>query len=111
MTSKHPLSALTAMRWEDDLLEFVLIGADCQISCSISREALEDAGPGRRASRWQLLDVFERLRVKIERIVLAKKEKAKASSFAAIHVSTDDLNSPPDAPSVPVVKRRDRQAA
>jgi len=94
--AKQPTSAaMSGLRWQEDLLEFELANGGQQIACSISREALEDAGGGLRAKRWALEDVFNRLHAQITRIVLRKHGTAKPSSRAAIHVSTDDLNREP----------------
>jgi hypothetical protein len=98
MTSAHGSTAVFRLRWEDDELEFEVADAGRLLRCSISREALEDAGPGPRASRWQLRDVFDRLSATIVRIVLKKSSLLKPGVQSAIHVSTDDLNLPPTAP-------------
>lgn len=85
-------STLSGFHWEDDVLEFQCSDAGKQISCSISREALEDAGAGPRARNWQLQEVFDRFQKKIVNLVHDKHSKAKANSRTALHISTDDLN-------------------
>lgn len=92
MAKKPAPSAFSGLRWEDDLLEFELNNAGSQIPGSISREALEDAGAGRRAVRWVLEDTFHRVQARLIPIVLSKHRAAKPGSRAAIHVSSDDLN-------------------
>ena len=61
--------------------------------CAISREALESAGGGHTARRWQLLEAFERLRPRIERIALAKARATPEKSIGMMTtISTDELN-------------------
>ena len=85
-------SALSGFHWQETVLEFELADAGKQISCSISREALEDAGAGPRARNWQLQEVFDRLQKRIILVLRDKQSTAKANSRAALHISTDDLN-------------------
>jgi hypothetical protein len=85
-------SALSAFRWDSDLLEFEVAHNGAQLACSVSREALEDAGGGRGASRWRLQEVADRAHGHIAAIVRAKHALAKPNSRTAIHVSTADLN-------------------
>lgn len=85
-------TALSGFHWEDNMLEFELADAGKQIACSISREALEDAGAGQRARNWQLQEVFDRYQKKIIRLLQQKHSTAKANSRSALHISTDDLN-------------------
>lgn len=92
-----PPSAFSGFRWQDDILEFELADAGKQISCSISREALEEAGAGYRARNWQLQEVFDRFQKRIIRILLDKQANAKPNARAALHVSTNDLNGKTDA--------------
>ena len=92
MAAQSTANVLSGFRLQDDLLEFELADAGKQISCSISREALEEAGAGYRARNWQLQEVFERLQKRITRLLLDKQGAAKANSRAALHISTADLN-------------------
>ena len=92
MAPQSTTNVLSGFRWQDDLLEFELADAGKQISCSISREALEEAGAGYRARNWQLQEVFERLQKRITRLLLEKQSTAKANSRAALHLSSNDLN-------------------
>lgn len=98
----HTSTAFSGLHWEADLLEFELTSVNRQIPCSISREALEDAGGGRHATRWQLQTVLDRLQERIIGIILLKLSVAKPHSHAAIHISTRDLNPPPRTPSAMV---------
>jgi hypothetical protein len=58
--------------WESDQLRFELQQSNRRISCSVSRQVLEQAGPGRGARRWQLMEAFERLRPRFEQIARNK---------------------------------------
>lgn len=92
MASQSTANVLSGFRWQDDLLEFEMADAGKQISCSISREALEEAGAGYRARNWQLRGVFESLQKRITRLLQDKQGAAKANSRTALHISSDDLN-------------------
>lgn len=88
-------NGLSKLHWEGDLLEFEVDNGSRQVACSISREALEDAGAGCRATRWVLLETFNRKHARIARLALDKHAKAKPGSRAAIHISTSELNHAP----------------
>lgn len=85
-------NGLSKLRWEGDLLEFEVDDGSRQVACSISREALEDAGAGCRATRWVLLETFKRQHTRIAQLALQKHAKAKPSSRAVVHISTRELN-------------------
>jgi hypothetical protein len=105
MATSPSASALSGFRWDTDLLEFELAEGGKQIACSISREALEDAGAGLRARTWQLQEVFDRSHKRIIGILLAKHGAAKPNSRAALHISTDDLNKPMEAAPARAARR------
>ena len=89
-----------APRWDGTRLLFELDDGGNRLPCAISREALESAGGGHTARRWQLLEAFERLRPRIERIALAKARVAPAESIGMMTtISTDELDDlPPSRP-------------
>src|SRR5689334_22448541 len=43
-------------RWDNDQVLFGFPGRNGRIACSVSRQALEESGPGRKARRWQLME-------------------------------------------------------
>ncbi len=77
-------------RWDNDCVLFAFQDGNRRISCSVSRQALEAAGPGRGARRWQLMEVFERLRTCIEGIARDKFASAPETS-CVIEVLAADL--------------------
>ena len=105
MATTPATTALSGFHWDSDLLEFELAEGGKQIPCSISREALEDAGAGMRARAWQLQEVFDRSQKRIIRILLEKQGAAKPNSRAALHISTDDLNKSMEAAPARAARR------
>jgi len=95
-------------RWDDHQVLFEIEEGQRQIACSVAVEALEEAGPGLGARRWQLLEAFERLRPRIERIARDHYRAVAGGPVRTIHVSAADLNDP--TPSAPAVALR-RSAA
>ncbi|HVC62061.1 MAG TPA: DUF1488 family protein [Acetobacteraceae bacterium] len=95
-------------RWDDHQVLFEIEEGQREIACSVSVEALEEAGPGHGARRWQLLEAFDRLRPRIERIARDRHRTAPGGPVGTIHVNAGDLNDP--APSAPAVALR-RSAA
>ena len=96
-------------RWDDHQILFEIEEGQQQIACSISIEALEEAGPGFGARRWQLLEAFDRLRPRIERIARDRHRAAAGGPIRTIHVNAADLNDP--APAAPAVALRGSAAA
>ncbi len=92
MAAKSASTVLSSFHWDGDLLEFELTEAGKQVPCSISREALEEAGGGYRARSWQLQEVFDRHHKRITHLLLDKQRAAKPNSRAALHLSSADLN-------------------
>jgi hypothetical protein len=97
MQSSWPELPHAVPRWDGTRLLFEVDDGGNRLSCSISREALERAGGGgHTARRWQLLEAFERLRPRIERIALAKARVAPAESIGMMTtISTDELDDLP----------------
>lgn len=93
-------------RWDDDRVYFEILEGSRRISCSVSREAIEEAGPGRRARRWQLLEAFDRLRPRINQIARNMYER-DPDPARIVMISSEDLNSDP-APAAPAVALRAR---
>ena len=85
-------------RWDDHQVLFEIEEGQRQIACSVSIEALAEAGPGYGARHWQLLEAFERLRPRIERIARDHHRTAAGGPIRTIHVNAADLNDP--APAV-----------
>ncbi len=81
--------------WESDQLRFELQQSNWRISCSVSRQALEQAGPGRGARRWQLMEAFERLRPRIEQIARNRLIAAQGATDV-IEIFAGDLTATPD---------------
>lgn len=112
--SAHAIGEVILIRpepahWENDHLHFQL-QRNRRISCSVSRQALEQAGPGRRARRWQLVEAFERLRPHIEQIAWNRFAAAPESTdiieiFAAELIAELDDDPDPAAPAVALQRR------
>ena len=96
-------------RWDDDQVLFEIDHGQRRVTCSVSREALEEAGPGPAAARWELLNAFETLRGRIERIARDKLHAEPDAPARNIHITAGDLNDP--APAAPAVALRRRVAA
>ncbi len=96
-------------RWDDHQILFDIDEGESRIPCSISVEALRESGPGRGARPWQLLEAFEILRPRIERIARDHHRAAGGATTHTIHVSAGDLNEP--TPSAPAVALRQSNAA
>jgi len=72
-----------------------------RVPCAISRDALEQAGPGRRAQAWRLREIFERLRPRIEDIAREQFRAEPHPHDGVVMVSSDQLNDPtPAAPAM-----------
>ncbi len=72
-----------------------------RVACAVSRDALEQAGPGRRAQAWRLRDAFERLRPQIEDIARERFKAEPHPHGGVVVVSSDELNHPtPAAPAI-----------
>ncbi|MDE2581109.1 MAG: DUF1488 family protein [Rhodospirillales bacterium] len=84
-------------RWDDHQILFEINAGARQIACSVSVEALEEAGPGQGAQRWQLLEAFGMLRSRIERVALDRYRSTPGNASQIVHVSAADLNDPPPA--------------
>jgi Protein of unknown function (DUF1488) len=76
--------------WDSDRLYFELQQRSRRILCSVSRQALEQVGPGRGARRWQLVEAFERLRPHIERIAW-KRSAAAPGATGVIEILAAEL--------------------
>jgi hypothetical protein len=74
------------------------------IACAISRDALEQAGPGRRAQAWRLRETFERLRSRIEDIARERFRAEPPPHGGIVVVSSEELNDP--APAAPAMALR-----
>ena len=100
MQSSQPELPHTVPSWDGDRLLFDVDDGGRRLSCSISREALASAGGGYKARRWQLLEAFERLQPRIERMALAKARAAPMEPIGmTTTISTDELNDP--LPTIP----------
>jgi len=96
-------------RWDDHQVLFEFADGQRDIACSVSVEALEEAGPGHGARRWQVLEAFDRLRPRIERIARDHHRAAAGGPIRTIHVNAGDLNDP--APTAPAAALRRSAAA
>src|SRR5690348_1316718 len=81
--------------WDNDRVLFEFQARNGRVACSVSRQALEESGPGRRARRWQLMEAFERLRPRIERIARDKFDAAP-ETIGILDVSAAELNDHPE---------------
>ncbi len=100
---------LAAGRWDDNRILFDITEGGRAIACAVSAEALADSGPGHGARRWQLLEAFEKLRPRIERLAHEHYRAAPGAAGQVIVVSTADLNDP--TPAAPAVALRQSAAA
>ncbi|HEX5325083.1 MAG TPA: DUF1488 family protein [Acetobacteraceae bacterium] len=91
-------------RWDGERMYFEINERDRRVACSVSREALEEAGPGRNARPWQLRETFTRLRHRIEIIARDKFRAGVDMPGRVIMVSSFDLNDP--APAAPAAALR-----
>ncbi len=96
-------------RWDDHQVLFEIEDNQREVACSVSVEALEEAGPGQGARPWQLLEAFERLRPRIERIARDHLRGTTGRPLRTVHVTAGDLNDP--TPAAPAVALRRRAAA
>ncbi len=92
-------------RWDDHQVLFEIEEGQQEIACSVSVEALEEAGPGLSARRWQLLEAFNRLRPRIERIARDRHRAAAGGPVRTIHVNAGDLNDPTPAAPAAALRR------
>lgn len=74
-------------RWDDHQVLFEIEEGQRQIGCSVSVEALEEAGPGHRARPWQLLEAFEQLRPWFERVARDRYRTTAGGPVRLIHAS------------------------
>lgn len=96
--------------WDSDQLHFELQQRSRRISCSVSRQVLEQVGPGRGARRWQLVEAFERLRPHIERIAW-KRFAAAPGATDVIEILAAELTAELDddpEPAAPTVALQGR---
>lgn len=96
-------------RWDDHQVLFEIEEGQREIACSVSVAALAEAGPGLGARRWQLLEAFDLLRPRIERIARDRHRAAAGGPVRTIHIDAGDLNDP--APAAPAAALRRSAAA
>jgi len=94
-----------AGQWDGDRMNFAIDERERRVQCSISREALEEAGPGHGARPWQLRETFDRLRHRIEIIARDKLRAGVDIPGRVITVSSFDLNDPEPAAPAAALRR------
>jgi hypothetical protein len=105
MHTVENIAHLEAGQWDGDRMNFVIDEREQRIQCSVSREALEEAGPGHGARLWQLRETFDRLRHRIEIIARDKFRAGAVMPHQVVVVSSFDLNDPePAAPAAALRK-------
>jgi uncharacterized protein DUF1488 len=105
MHSVENPARLEAGQWDGDRMNFAIDEREQRVQCSVSREALEESGPGHGARPWQLRETFERLRHRIEIIARDKFRAGVVRPHQVIMVSSSDLDDPePAAPAAALRK-------
>jgi uncharacterized protein DUF1488 len=73
-------------------VHFVMLDGTKRVDCVASREALEDAARITNAKDGELLDAFERFRMKIEAAAGRKYASGASRADGTVVVATADLN-------------------
>lgn len=97
----HAAGALASKpRWDGRRLLFTLEIDGGEVSCAISRDALQVLGGGRFVRNGDLLGSFAQSRKRITEIAVEMLRTRPESITGTVSIWADDIDEPPAAPAV-----------
>ncbi len=91
-------------RWDRNRVLFEIVHDGQLVECAISREALQDMSARRYAKPAELMECFEKIRPRAERIAAEKLQGRSDAIEGLVTIWSSDLDDPePEADEAPAV--------
>lgn len=94
-------TSVSRPRWDGSRVIFEIEDAGQQVTCAISRGALQDISERRYFKSAELLRCFAESRGRIEAIARSKLKAMPESASGVVSIWADDVEEPPEAEAAP----------